>query len=399
MSRSAPVAASPISAAFAAAAAAFVATLFPAAANADFVSPDWTALGFPSGNPVPISGSLAGDLFKVPIPPVADSWTNAIVALAPSPIPNLPVNGELGAPGWAYNAQKDLTNCPANTWAITYDDGPKDLTQQYLSLLANNSAKGTFFVLGSNVVNKAQWANNLQLMYNAGHQIGLHTWTHRRLTNETTEQIIAEFIWNALAVKQVIGKVPRYMRPPYGDTDDRLRAILDAFGFKQVIWNVITNDTAIQTGDTGSWKISDAVKLINNTIKYGNQATGLVFLPSTGGYISLEHELTNEEFSVATQVMGLVKNNSYQFATVAKCIAGSDTDADRYMSDSDPFVKFLNTITFPIDQNLFKKSSNTSSTSAKSAALAHAGSSGFISAFAVTVCFAFLGSLAVVNLL
>ncbi|KAI9317850.1 hypothetical protein DFJ73DRAFT_879884, partial [Zopfochytrium polystomum] len=248
----------------------------PLPSRADFVPPDWTALGFPSGKPVPITGSLAGDLFKVPIPPVADSWTNAIVALAPSPIPDIPVNGELGAPGWSgYNPKTDITNCPSNTWAISYDDGPGDLTQEYLKLLSDHNVTGTFFTIGANVVNKPQWASNLMATYNAGHQIGLHTWTHRRLTNETTEQIIAEFVWNALAVYRVIGKVPRYMRPPYGDTDNRLRAILAAFGFKQVIWNVITNDTAIPVGDTGTWKIADAVKLINNTIKYGNVATQL----------------------------------------------------------------------------------------------------------------------------
>ncbi|KAI9332607.1 hypothetical protein DFJ73DRAFT_963411 [Zopfochytrium polystomum] len=271
--------------------------------------------------------------------------------MAPNPIPNLSVNGELGAPGWAYNPSTDITNCPENTWAITYDDGPGDLTQQYLKLLADNKATGTFFTIGANVVNKAQWANNLQLAYNAGHQIALHTWTHRRLTNETTEQIIAELVWNALAVKQVIGKVPRYMRPPYGDTDDRVRAILAAFGFRQVIWNVLTNDTAIPAGDTGTWKVADAVKLINNTVKLGPDATGLGYLPHTGGYISLEHELTTEEFTVAQKVIALVAGNKYKFATVAMCDARSDTDADRYMTDADPFLKFLNGVKIPVDRS------------------------------------------------
>ncbi|KAI9326657.1 hypothetical protein DFJ73DRAFT_609741, partial [Zopfochytrium polystomum] len=131
----------------------------------------------------------------------------------------------------------DLVTCPSKTWAVTYDDGPKDFTPQYLNLLSNTSTTATFFVLGSNVVNNPEWARNLKAAYDAGHQIGLHSWTHRRLTNESTEQVIAEFIWNALAVKQVINKVPRYIRPPYGDTNDRVRAIFGAFGFKQVIWS------------------------------------------------------------------------------------------------------------------------------------------------------------------
>ena len=34
------------------------------------------------------------------------------------------------------------------------------------------------------------------------------------------------------------GRVPRYWRPPYGDSDMRVRAIaLEVFGLETVIWN------------------------------------------------------------------------------------------------------------------------------------------------------------------
>jgi hypothetical protein len=38
--------------------------------------------------------------------------------------------------------------------------------------------------------------------------------THRRMTSLTTDQIISETIWNALAVYFTIGKVPKYIRAP-----------------------------------------------------------------------------------------------------------------------------------------------------------------------------------------
>lgn len=56
----------------------------------------------------------------------------------------------------------------------------------------------------------------LKAVYAAGHQIGLHTWSHRHLSTCTNEQIVAEVMWGARAVMDVIGVMPTYFRPPYG---------------------------------------------------------------------------------------------------------------------------------------------------------------------------------------
>ncbi|KAI9349807.1 hypothetical protein DFJ73DRAFT_401424 [Zopfochytrium polystomum] len=135
--------------------------------------------------------------------------------------------------------------------------------------------------------------------------------THRRLTNESTEQVIAEFIWNAVTVKQVIAKVPRYIRQPYGDTNDRVRAMFGAFSFKQVIWSCDTQYTKIQSGITGSWRVNDTVQLVNGTTRIGLRATfPEPFFDDTGGYISLEHQLSSEENSAAMQIITLLKKKT-----------------------------------------------------------------------------------------
>lgn len=45
----------------------------------------------------------------------------------------------------------------------------------------------------------------------------VHTWSHRALTTLSTEQIVAELQHTILAIEQVIGTRPTYMRPPFGD--------------------------------------------------------------------------------------------------------------------------------------------------------------------------------------
>ena len=102
-----------------------------------------------------------------------------------------------------------------------------------------------------------------------------------------------------------------------GDVDARVRAVLSTFGLKNVIWNVLTNDSAIPDGPApssmqpGGWFVSNATRLVQNVIASGPAAGGLSFLPNTGGYISLEHELTLRELELAANVISAVKNNGF----------------------------------------------------------------------------------------
>jgi peptidoglycan/xylan/chitin deacetylase (PgdA/CDA1 family) len=80
-----------------------------------------------------------------------------------------------------------------------------------------------------------------------GHEICSHTWSHSALTALTNEQIIAEIRWTEKAIRDVIGITPRYLRPPYGDIDDRVRAVVEAAGYEIVHWNL----------DSFDWQIAD----------------------------------------------------------------------------------------------------------------------------------------------
>lgn len=74
--------------------------------------------------------------------------------------------------------------------------GPTASTPKVLALLAqNNNLKGTFFVIGSQVI---VYPDNLLATYNAGHQIAIHTWSHRALTTMTTEVVVAELEYTAM---------------------------------------------------------------------------------------------------------------------------------------------------------------------------------------------------------
>lgn len=52
-------------------------------------------------------------------------------------------------------------------------------------------------------------------MYTEGHQVASHTWSHPDLCNITSDQRKNEMYKNEMALRNIIGVIPTYMRPPY----------------------------------------------------------------------------------------------------------------------------------------------------------------------------------------
>ncbi|RKO93988.1 hypothetical protein BDK51DRAFT_12828, partial [Blyttiomyces helicus] len=134
-----------------------------------------------------------------------------------------------------------LTNCPGtNVLGLSYDDAPSGPQQENVSTvnlvakLATLNQTATFFVKGSSI---AYNPSVLQSMHNAGHELAVHTWTHTALTTLTNEQIVAEIKYTEAIIFYLTGQRPRYARSPYGDTDNRVRAIIGAMGYELVNWD------------------------------------------------------------------------------------------------------------------------------------------------------------------
>jgi len=128
----------------------------------------------------------------------------------------------------------------------------------------------------------------------AGHQLSVHTWSHPYLTTLTNEQIVAELGWTAKAIKEITGVTPNTMRPPYGDIDDRVRAIAMAMGFTPIIWtgygdsNFDTDDWHVAGGEVSASGVIAAFTSILS------QAPNL-----TTGFIVLAHDLYQQSVDLA----------------------------------------------------------------------------------------------------
>lgn len=120
--------------------------------------------------------------------------------------------------------------------ALTFDDGPGPYTKRLVKALDKYDAKATFFVLGCNIE-----ANKSALKYAAkhGHQIGNHSWNHPQLTNYGASTIYNQINRTNKKVKQVTGKKPHVMRPPYGSYNE---AVKQQANMSLVMWSVDTLD-------------------------------------------------------------------------------------------------------------------------------------------------------------
>lgn len=134
----------------------------------------------------------------------------------------------------------DITQCPdKGTWGLSFDDGPSPYTPLLLDYLNEKKLRTTFFLVGSRVISRPEM---VQAEYMAGHQLSVHTWSHPSLTTLSNEQIVAELGWTKKVIKDATGVTPNTFRPPYGDIDDRVRAIAAQMGLTPIIW------TSVQAG-------------------------------------------------------------------------------------------------------------------------------------------------------
>ena len=218
--------------------------------------------------------------------------------------------------GWwtcgGYTRSTDVVACPDKlTWGMSFDDGPGLYTPKLLDFLDEKDLLATFFTVGSRVI---EFPNTLRDEYIKGHEISVHTWSHPYLTTLTNEQIVAELGWTRKAIQTVLGVTPVTMRPPYGDIDDRVRAISLAMGMVPIIWTrgpqnnqfdtngeqefVVPTVGACLTLVSLDWKIPSGTVTGNQSVQMFEYILGNATEIDTG-FIVLEHDLFQQTVDIA----------------------------------------------------------------------------------------------------
>ena len=148
----------------------------------------------------------------------------------------------LGVAGLRARALPVWSREPAGYLALTFDDSPNGRqTERLLDGLKERGVHATFFVIGEQIEGQEAL---LRRMRDEGHQIGNHTWTHRRLDNSGAVGR-QELSRTEAALSRVLGGSGYWVRPPWGfASPETLREARTPL----LYWSL----------DTEDWRLSDA---------------------------------------------------------------------------------------------------------------------------------------------
>ncbi|TYQ17895.1 UNVERIFIED_CONTAM: peptidoglycan/xylan/chitin deacetylase (PgdA/CDA1 family) [Acetivibrio alkalicellulosi] len=143
--------------------------------------------------------------------------------------------------------------------ALTFDDGPTSNVEEILILLDQYDAKATFFLIGSELENSILLGKDIA---KAGHQIGNHTYSHKRMIFKSPSFIKREIEMTNDLIREAGYNGEINFRPPNGKKLVILPYYLKKQGIETIMWNI--------EPETYYSSVSDKVEYVNNNIRPGS---------------------------------------------------------------------------------------------------------------------------------
>ena len=175
--------------------------------------------------------------------------------------------------------------------ALTFDDGPGKYTQAIVNCLKKYNAHATFFVVGQNV---NSYKSALKSAYDAGCEIGNHSYSHPKLTSLSSSGVSSQIKNTDSKVKNITGEKTSIMRPPYGAYDSTVKSIV---GKPLILWSI----------DTLDWKTRSTSSTVS-----------CVMSKKYDGAIVLMHDIHQPTKNAALQIIPKLIDQGYQLVTVSE---------------------------------------------------------------------------------
>ncbi|KAI8376708.1 hypothetical protein EDC96DRAFT_436376 [Choanephora cucurbitarum] len=215
--------------------------------------------------------------------------------------------------------------------ALTYNEGPSDVTAKVLNGLKAAQAKANFFVNATWLYTQ-QYAMILQRAYNDGHLIGMSY----RIPGDTSEgltddQIKQDVTDNAKIIETLIGVAPKYVRLHYTFPEDtRLQNILRNMGYTLIGYNLDAADYNYKNDPEG---ISNLYRQI-----FEKQ---LETYDSKGSFISLQYDIPETgSWQAIYDVVRVINDSGYTMVRLDGCL-----------NDMQPYKEKASSVRFVSDKH------------------------------------------------
>ena len=188
--------------------------------------------------------------------------------------------------------------------ALTFDDGPTPgMTEEVLSILTEESVKATFFVIGANLERNPEEGRKI---VTAGHELGNHTYSHKRMVLKTPSFIESEIERTDQLIRQAGYQSAIHFRPPYGKKLILLPYFLARRSRKTITWDV--------EPDSYPEIAADSSKIVAHVME-----------KTKPGSIILLHVMgRSESLNAVKGVIAGLKGQGYSFKTVSEMLALAD---------------------------------------------------------------------------
>ncbi|ORX57522.1 glycoside hydrolase/deacetylase [Hesseltinella vesiculosa] len=178
--------------------------------------------------------------------------------------------------------------------AVTFNEGPSDVTAKVLNGLKAGQAKASFFVNATWLYTQ-QYAMILQRAYNDGHLIGM-TYRPPGDSSEgfTDQQIMQDVSNNAKIIETLIGVSPKYVRLHYSQPEDyRLEHIVRSMGYTLIAYNLDPQDYNYKGNPAGIGDFfrSSFAKQLDTYDSKGSFITMQYDIPDTGSWQAIYDQI------------------------------------------------------------------------------------------------------------
>ena len=182
--------------------------------------------------------------------------------------------------------------------AITFDCGSEGgFTYELIDILAQYGVKATFFVTGQFA---ESYPERVKAMYEAGHDVQSHSYTHPNLTQLSVDGILKELNDTNDLVESLIGVRPNLLRIPFGDWNTTVSDTIRSIDMEPIMWNIDSLDWQEElSADTVYHRIVDKL------------TDGSIILCHNAGYTEPEN---------LPKVLRYAQDNGYTFVTVQELL-------------------------------------------------------------------------------
>ena len=175
--------------------------------------------------------------------------------------------------------------------ALTFDDGPdRKTTKRLLDGLAQRGVRATFFLIGKQIPGNEDLVRRMEA---EGHQIGVHTYDHVRLTGLCAEDFQAQVDRTRSLLGEILGREEdSLLRPPYGAVD---KVVEEEAGSAIILWSV----------DPEDWRYKNAAQVTAHIVSHAGD-----------GDVVLLHDIYSTSVEAALDAIDVLHQRGFLFVTV-----------------------------------------------------------------------------------